>query len=163
MLVNYSQIGVHMDTQKLVEELKEWMAIMGKSHLMHPERSQKELRKGEFAILCALENIQDGAAVKMVDVAQHLQISKPAVSQYMRRLEATAMIERVHLDGDRRSVYIQLTKQGKQARKAFDMQLNKDLEEIVGVLGEEDVMHLMRIIEKISSHLLSKKEDIKHD
>ncbi|MEG0265063.1 MAG: MarR family transcriptional regulator [Erysipelotrichaceae bacterium] len=86
--------------------------------------------------------------VKMSMISDHFHISPAAISQVARKFEMKGWIERIILDSDRRSVYVQVTPQACKMLRVKEKQIAQRLESFLSYLGEEDSSALIRIMEK---------------
>ena len=75
-----------------------------------------ELSYSELAVFRAMRFLSGGCLpkelVKTSDISAHIQISKPALSQVINKLEDKGLVERVVQKSDRRSVYVRFTRKG---------------------------------------------------
>lgn len=108
-----------------------------------------QIRGHDMLILKAILHVENGEPIRMSQVAQHLKVSAPAMSQFSRRLESLGYIERIVKDDDRRSVYIQVSKKGIDEMKQAETQINQSLDEMATFLGDRDTDELIRILEKM--------------
>lgn len=90
----------------------------------------------------------------MVDLAQHLQLTKAAVTKIVDVLEAGRFVKRVRDDGDRRVVRVRLTPAGSdalaRAERVFEAVI---FEGLWGVLSEREAVEAARILGKAESLL----------
>ncbi len=87
-------------------------------------------------------------------IASRLGITKGAVSQTAKKLEEKGYIERVNLEGDKKTVVIRLTEQGGDAflwHSAYHATVNQDMAEQVSKLSHRDVENIFSVLLKMES------------
>lgn len=139
-----------MDTRELAIELREMIYLFGKNKVLKPSPVTC-IKHHDMMFLTAIARLEEQQGmVKMSDISKFFKISPPATSQTIRKFEALGYVERVQLDGDRRSVYIRLTEKVKRMMNDAEAQLNENLNRLINYLGEEDAQELIRIMRKAS-------------
>ena len=75
--------------------------------------------------------------------------SKPAVSQMLNNLERKGYIERSIAPGDRRKIIVRLTREGETALLEAKSHLDKSLDALIELLGEDDYRELLRLMSRL--------------
>ena len=71
-----------------------------------------------------------GERLTVAELSEVLQLGQPAASELVQRAEESGLVRRTRVDGDRRHVYIELTRAGeKRLHAAFD-----------GLAGERELL-----------------------
>lgn len=86
--------------------------------------------------------------VRMNELCHYFGITPAAVSQMMKNFEKKGWIERIHLDYDRRSVYIKVSDKAIYHMRDCEKRITESLGAFLSSLGEEDAQALVRILEK---------------
>lgn len=133
--------------------------ILQMSYLMQRISTQHRLKnegkcdgvKGrDFMFLAGVNNLTSkGEAVKMSDVAEFFQITPAAVSQIIRRLEDAGFVERTMTKEDRRSVFVSITKEGKEALANDSSAKETKMQGLLRYLGDDDSDELLRLMERV--------------
>ncbi len=97
----------------------------------------------------ALEILSVEKSLKMKAVAKALRVSLPAATGLINRLVVMKMVERVYDTNDRRVIYIILTPKGKETLERIRKTRRKAIEEIFGVLSQEERQTYLGILRKI--------------
>lgn len=101
---------------------------------------------GEMSRLTYLE---PDKLIKVSDIAQALEISPPAVSRTLNKLEEKQYLERLMDKGDRRNVYITLTAAGKEALKDNLRKVQEFLECALLHLSDDEIEQLTLLFDKV--------------
>ena len=104
----------------------------------------------------ALELLYDMKDAKMSDMARELNITGPAVTGIIDRLEKAGFTERVPSKSDRRVVFVKLTKKGIVLAEDMRVNLAKSLKETFGQLSEKERAAYITILEKVYKILTNK-------
>lgn len=129
--------------------------IMRLIHLFRQEQAtilgekDKEMSHRDFMVLDAILKLNPiDRYVKMSELSAHFQVTPAAISQTVNTLEKKGWVERIHLEHDRRSVYVKVKEEAIQhMRKKGDL-MKKNLASFITMLGEDDAQALIRILEK---------------
>jgi len=97
----------------------------------------------------ALEILSVEKSLKMKAVAKALRVSLPAATGLINRLVVMKMVERVYDTNDRRVIHIILTPKGKETLERIRKTRRKAIEEIFGVLSQEERQTYLGILRKI--------------
>ncbi|WP_160719232.1 MarR family winged helix-turn-helix transcriptional regulator [Bacillus sp. USDA818B3_A] len=97
--------------------------------------------------LKALYRINFNPNISLGELAEKLKLTNSTVSGVIDRLVHSGLVERVAAPGDRRSVSIRLTEEGRKRLDQFnssDSILMKKIKEVLD-LPEEEISHLLRL------------------
>ncbi len=101
------------------EQLSAWRAFLH-AHSTMLRRIARDLEDAElppltwYDVLAALRDAPEGKPLKQAELAERVLLSHSGLSRLIDRIEAKGLVERVRCPGDRRSLNIQLTKDGEQ-------------------------------------------------
>jgi DNA-binding MarR family transcriptional regulator len=101
------------------EQLSAWRAFLH-AHSTMLRRIARDLEDAELPpltwsdVLAALRDAPEGKPLKQAELAERVLLSHSGLSRLIDRIEAKGLVERVQCPGDRRSLNIQLTKDGEQ-------------------------------------------------
>ncbi len=130
------------------------------AHLMTEEIARRfashghELTAQDFGILMRL--LQEGA-VTQVKMSELMMRDKATITRRIDRLVKKNLIERVENPEDRRSFYVQLTAEGKEALDTVAPLVRDFQQELVSDVSEEDRSTVLRVLNLISNRLLENK------
>ena len=129
--------------------------IMHMTYLFRQERSagmqQKEvfMKHRDGLMLDAILKLHPKEGmVRMNELSHYFGITPAAVSQMIKNYEKKGWIERVHLEHDRRSVYIKVCDSAIHHMQECENRITERLGVFLSSLGEEDAQALLRILEK---------------
>jgi DNA-binding MarR family transcriptional regulator len=89
-------------------------------------------------------------------VASRLGITKGAVSQTAKRLEAKGYLERTNREGDKKTVILHLTDMGQEAlawHRLYHETVNRRMAEAIAGFGPEDAGNLRRVLTELEGML----------
>lgn len=121
-------------------------------------RNQKDRQKCSAWLLVAIHSISQGKAVMISQISTKLEISNAAATQMVDTLEKQGFVIRLDDEHDRRITLVKLTDQGKLALKIAFNQTTSFLDGLFDYLGEDDMLHLMRLIDKTLEYTLNSQE-----
>ena len=110
--------------------------------------------------LKALFKINNNPNISLGELAEKLRLTNSTVSGVIDRLVHSGLVERVVPPGDRRTISIHLTSDGKKTLDQFnssDSMLMKKITEVLE-LPEEDISHLLRLHKLVLKRLTIKEE-----
>ncbi len=110
--------------------------------------------KGIFVILRLLEQSTD--KIYSGDISRKLHFTTPRVAAALKTLEKKGYIERYVSRRDARRTVVVITEVGKNALKERENKLLRFVEELIDVVGEEDMNELLRIMIKLQNAITSK-------
>jgi len=97
----------------------------------------------------ALEILSVEEPLQMKAIAKALRVSLPAATGLINRLVVMKMVERVYDTNDRRVIHIILTLKGRETLEQIRKTRRKGIEEIFGVLSQEERQTYLEILRKI--------------
>ena len=106
-------------------------------------------------LVCNLlyDNEEKNMLTQVKDISTYMQISRPAVNTILNRLEDRDVIARIRLKEDRKSVYVQLTKNAYNLYEVEKQKLFEFMEKVINSLGEADTFKLITLLEKVNNIL----------
>jgi DNA-binding MarR family transcriptional regulator len=84
--------------------------------------------------------------------ADRLGVTKGAVSQTAKKLEKKGYLERIHEEGDRRSVVLRLTERGNEAfewHRAYHSSVNGEIAGVISGFSRHDRDNLCRVLDRL--------------
>ncbi len=106
----------------------------------------KELKEGQFKYLKALDQ---AGSLTMSELAAQFNLSKPTVSEIVKKFEDTGVIKRRRCSDDNRVINITLTKRGELLAKTNRLESDLALEKIKSRLSEAEIEQLVKLFNKI--------------
>lgn len=107
-----------------------------------------------FKTIYRAENHQ----ITMSELASILGVSPAAVSQLIAGFEKKGLLQRVHSNTDRRTVYIQIVPEAiEMFQERMDVHV-KNVYDYLNYLGESDCAHLRDILVKTTKYMEENKE-----
>ena len=85
--------------------------------LTHALEHQHGVGMSEFEVLERLASEGD-CSVRLQEVAEHVHLSQSALSRVVDRLEKHGLVKRGVCENDRRAIYAELTKEGRERYEA---------------------------------------------
>ena len=137
--------------EKILAASKIMVNVLAES-LMHA--GVQGLSAPQFRIL---DMIYHGTS-KPADIARMLDVSPPAISWLLGRLEEGGYIERILLKQDRRRVGLELTGMGKDAVRRVNTHRRKLLSEVLSALDDETVSYLEYSLGAFADAYLARKQ-----
>lgn len=110
----------------------------------------------QFNILVLLKDSKE--QLTQNDLSKKLLVDKSNITGLLDRLQKQDLIQRVPVEGDRRSYHIRLTKAGAKLTAKLDALYLKKVQRIMKGLSERDCKDLIRIAKKMRLALI--EEDI---
>lgn len=141
-----------MSSDSRVNQLREVIYHLGKNRKQQ-SHGHHGIRVHDVMLLNGIRAVGNDQPVMMSKVAQHFNISAPAMSQLSRRLEKLGYIERVVGEDDRRNVYICLSEKAKQEIRDAQQKMDETLSGVIAAIGTEDSDELIRILDKVRIYL----------
>ncbi len=114
---------------------------------VYEELDYKELTEKQFGYL---RKIDDRGEITMGDLAEMFDLSKPTVTEMIRKFDDTGMIEKRRCDSDGRVFFISLTEKGKLLANTNKLESERAVEKIFDRLTEEERHTLKDIFDKFS-------------
>ena len=147
-----------MDEMDIVRKVTHLVYMFRKNNFWE-QKDRPQMKHRDIMMLDAIMRLNDGDLVKMSELSDYFQITPAAISQIIKQFEKKGWVERVVLDTDRRSVYIQVSDIGKQMMKSCEVFITKNLVKFIEELGEEDAHAFVRILEKGLAFSLKIREE----
>jgi DNA-binding MarR family transcriptional regulator len=97
------------------------------------------------------------ATLQMKDLSDIMKISRPALNTLINKLESKELVKRVRLEGDRKSVYVQLAEKSYLIYKEEQEKMIRTLNAIVSKLGESDTLKLIELLNKFHDILVMER------
>jgi DNA-binding MarR family transcriptional regulator len=100
------------------EQLRAWRAFL-RAHSTMLRRISQDLVEADlppltwYDVLAVLRDAPE-ARLRQVDVAEQLLLSTSGLSRLLDRIEAAGLVKRVTCPGDRRSLHLELTGEGRE-------------------------------------------------
>lgn len=96
-----------------------WHDLMGSYHTVLCKldvalKRDHDLSSSEFEVLQVLYSDRDSDAVRMNQLSEQVHLSQSALSRLVANLEGDGLVVRVMASGDRRSVVVSITEEGRQ-------------------------------------------------
>lgn len=153
-----------MNEMDIVRKITQLLYAFRKDNFLNNERKSKfKLKHRDIMILDAIMRINHGDLIKMSDLSDYFAVTPAAISQIIKQFEKEGWIERIHLESDRRSVYIRVSDEAQQMLKNCEDFMTKHLVDFIEYLGEEDANALVRIIEKAFTYANNRKQQNKEE
>ena len=153
-----------MNEMDIVRKITQLFYAFRKDNFLNNERKSKfKLKHRDIMILDAIMRINHGDLIKMSDLSDYFAVTPAAISQIIKQFEKEGWIERIHLESDRRSVYIRVNDEAQQMLKNCEDFMTKHLVDFIEYLGEEDANALVRIIEKAFTYANNRKQQNKEE
>jgi DNA-binding MarR family transcriptional regulator len=128
--------------------LEAWLAFLG-AHSRAVSLVSAELEKAcgislaWFDVLFQV-NIAPERRLRMHELADVLLLSKSGLTRLIDRIEEAGLVERVAVPGDRRSLHVQLTRDGRQVLRKATVVTRRSIEEHFGSRLRDSELRLLR-------------------
>lgn len=96
--------------------------------------------------------------ITMNDLSKGMNLDSSAVSTLVSRMEKNGLLKRTHGTHDRRTVFVQLTKQGSELRDSFRTKFGTLNDNIGNNISEDEIATLQRIVAKLNLNQKSIQE-----
>lgn len=113
---------------------------------VYEELDYKELTGKQFSYL---REIDKAGRITMGDLANSFDLSKPTITEMMRKFEEIGFIERTKSQDDGRIYYISLTPKGKLLANTNELESKRAVEKIFARLSPEEIQQLTQLFDKI--------------
>lgn len=107
--------------------------------------------------------VRHGHTPRVSDISSALHVSSPTVTQHIHSLEGKGLVIRTHSKDDKRSVNLSLSDRGEQALNSHRINLERDFEEFIRSVGEEDSEILAALLLKAHVFFTAKANFRKSD
>ncbi len=138
------------------QELRLWLRLLTCTQLIEKQirtelRVQFDTTLPRFDLMAQLERNPDG--LKMNDLSRRLMVSGGNVTGITDQLVAEALVERVVVDGDRRSFRIKLTDKGRTSFAEMAVQHENWIVEAFSGLTSTDITALHKLLGQVKQHV----------
>ena len=140
-----------MDEMDIVRKVTHLFYMFRRDNLLKKDDHPK-MKHRDIMVLDAIMKLNDGNLVKMSELSDYFQVTPAAISQIIKQFEKKGWVDRILLDTDRRSVYIQVSEDARR--------MTERLVEFIEELGEEDANAFVRILEKALAYSQKRKEKL---
>ena len=114
----------------------------------------KQLSNGEYMILNYITNLKaedpEGNGIYVSHLAETMQVSTPAVSRFLKTLEAKGLISREAETKDRRNTLVNLTDKGTLLHGEAHQELCDFLDSVADRMGEEYMDQLLVLLNQLN-------------
>ncbi|MFD1676412.1 MarR family winged helix-turn-helix transcriptional regulator [Alicyclobacillus fodiniaquatilis] len=94
----------------------------------------------------------DVTGVKVSDISHHLNVAAPTITQLIKGLEESGLVERKMDEADRRVIRVKLTDEGEKTIQQAHKELSDTLDGLISYLGEEDSNQLAELLAKVCQY-----------
>ena len=108
---------------------------------------QSDLTGPQLSIMARL---QDNGPSRISQIAREEGIRMPTASNALHQLEQRELVERIRDEQDRRGVRVRLTSLGETELERVGAERTRYLAEMLGTLGEEDLVRVGDLVEIIN-------------
>jgi len=115
---------------------------------VYEELDLKGLKERHFKYLKAIDQEK---SITMSKLADMFDLSKPTITEMLRRFEETSLIKRTQCKDDARVYNITLTKRGQLLAKTNRLESDRAIEKIFARLDENELLTLKKIFNKIGT------------
>lgn len=133
-----------MEDYKLKNQLIE---ALGKVYYMEAFSQLVEFLQGELYVLYYLAT-RDEAEASPSEISENLHMSRPRTTATLAALRKKGLVVTRSNDRDRRRVDVMITGKGIEHLERKKDAVNENLDLFIGGIGEEEALHLIRIIDK---------------
>ncbi|MDO5726062.1 MAG: winged helix DNA-binding protein [Tissierellia bacterium] len=122
----------------------------------------KKLNMTELFIMAGISNsiFGDSDGFDLSKIQEYTHISKAAISQILSSLDKRGYIIRETDKTNRRRITVELTDSGEEILKQTKKRSDQILDEILRRLGEENVLELINLLDKLSNISDDLKEEL---
>ncbi len=113
---------------------------------VYKELDYKELTGKQFSYL---RKIDKSGEITMGDLANAFDLSKPSVTEMIRKFDDTGLIQKRRCDSDGRVHFISLTEKGKLLANTNELESKRAVEKIFARLTPEEIDELTSLFDKI--------------
>lgn len=143
-----------IDLQK--DRLRLWIKLIRVTRSIESElrdRLRREFNETmpRFDVMAALYRCPDG--MMMSELSRSLMVSNANVTPIIERLVQSRMVSRTQRHGDRRSLIVSLSRQGRKHFKAMAEQHQQWVNELLGELDPDQIAEVSHQLSRVSSTL----------
>lgn len=119
-----------------------------------PPQEVRELSPLEMYVLIGVARTQKtGSLVRPSDIARQCHTSPSAVSQFLKSLEKRGFIERNRVQGDSRSVRVDLTEKGRKAANSAYEARSRFFDSMIEAVGVAEMEQLLETLQKVCTYM----------
>ncbi len=104
------------------------------------------------ALFCIKHGSTADAPMKVSDISKQLHVTSPTITQLLKGLEASKLVERHNDPTDRRTIGISLTEKGNYVAQMASDSFSESLHGLMNYLGEEQSNELADLLFKVYSY-----------
>jgi DNA-binding MarR family transcriptional regulator len=141
--------------RKLMRAIFQFKRLTGAGFVVGSPSNKNNINVSELVLLKAFEenSLESDTNVSLSEVRPFLAISKAAVSQMLGVLEKKGYINRDVDKSNRRNLIVTLTEKGHETLETAYDDFACKMERIIAYIGEDDAIHLISILERMSEAL----------
>ncbi len=110
-----------------------------------------------------LEFLQKYGRNNQKAIADYCEIEPATVGSILTRMEKSGLILREQLDGNRRSLYVSLTQEGREAAEKVEGIFREADAQAVSLLTQEEQECLQTLLKKVCSAMEQEEKETTHD
>lgn len=135
---------------RLARSMMLFQKVFSQFHRTELQQDLGGCKPGAIGVLLLLKNTSSGEAreMKVSEISRHMHVTSPAVTQFLKSLEAEGLIERRIDQADRRSVDVVLTTRGEQVAQNAEKAFTTAFGGLAEFLGEEQTNQLADLLIK---------------
>lgn len=84
------------------------------------------------------------------EIAENLNVSRPAVTNAINNLSKSGFVEKIQLDNDKRVYRVRLTSKGNDIINTYKSAHEKFTKKVKSILNEQDYVQLINLLSRIS-------------
>jgi DNA-binding MarR family transcriptional regulator len=147
------------------QELRLWLRLLTCTQLIEKQirtelRVQFDTTLPRFDLMAQLERNPDG--LKMNDLSRRMMVSGGNVTGITDQLVTEELVERVSVDGDRRSYRIKLTDKGRTSFAEMAAQHESWIVQAFGGLKVAELAALHQLLGQVKQHVMSTIDIVKN-
>lgn len=137
------------------DELRLWLRLLTCTQLVE-KQVRNELREQfattlpRFDLMAQLERSREG--VKMNELSRRMMVTGGNVTGITDQLVSEGLVQRVHVEGDRRAWHVRLTPHGREIFQQMAQQHEAWIVEAFAGLNEKEIAQLHRLLGKVKDH-----------
>ncbi|WP_164779452.1 MarR family winged helix-turn-helix transcriptional regulator [Paenibacillus kobensis] len=126
------------------------------------QRTIRGFNRSEIRVLFSIMESEKAGVPKMKvsDIGKKMMVTTPTITQLMKRLIESELVERTVDPDDKRSVGIELTDKGRQIAMEADEQLNESIDGLIDHLGADDSMKLAELLTKTFHYYYERNREL---
>lgn len=138
-------------------------AVFRLKKMLKPHTLLGNINLGDMSVFWCMRRIikeeSNTSIIKSSKISDMLNISKPALTQIINRLEGKDLIERVYSKTDRRCTFLRFTKNGESIFEEEKNNMQKCLLDVENKMGKEKFIQLADLLEEFTYSLSVIKEE----